>query len=230
MIKFYFHKTPNPMKVALYLEEAGIPYELIPIDTLKGEQHSIEYKGINPNAKTPAIEDNGVRVFDSNAILLYLSEKSGKFSGAPENRAEILSWMMFIATGLAPFSGQAVHFKHMAPEKIAYAINRYHREVQRHYDVLNTHLRNREYLVGGEYSIADISAWGWIDKANVVLGEEGLQPYPAIKRWFHKVNNRPAVARVRAIEAGITFKSEYDETALRALFPQNYPIVETQPA
>jgi len=218
------------MKVALYLEETGIPYELIPVDTLMGEQHTPEYKGINPNAKTPAIEDNGVRIFDSTAILLYLAEKSGKLGGAPENRAEMLSWVMFIATGLAPFSGQAVHFRHMAPEKIPYAINRYLREAQRHYDVLNTHLRNREYIVGNTYSIADISAWGWIDKASVVLGEEGLQPYPALKRWFNKVNNRPAVARTRAVEQGIAFKSAYDEVAHRALFPQNYPVVETQPA
>ena len=133
MIKFYFHPRPNPIKVALYLEETGTPYELVPVDTLKGEQHSTEYRAINPNGKTPAIEDGDVRVFDSNAILLYLSEKSGKLGGTPENRAELLSWMMFLASGLGPYSGQSVHFQHAAPEQIPYAVNRYQREAQRHY-------------------------------------------------------------------------------------------------
>jgi len=131
MIKFYFHHTPNPMKVALYLEEAGLPYEVVAIDTLKGEQHTPEYRAINPNGKAPAILDEDTRVFDSNAILLYLSEKYGKLAGQPEDRAEMLSWLMFIASGLGPYSGQSVHFRHAAPEKLDYAINRYLREAER---------------------------------------------------------------------------------------------------
>jgi len=223
MIKFYFHQTPNPMKVALYLKEAGLDYELIPIDTLKGDQHTATYRRINPNGKTPAIEDNGTRVFDSNAILLYLSEKTGLFAGKPEDRAEMLSWMMFIATGLGPFSGQSVHFKHAAPDDNEYAANRYHREAQRHYEVLNRHLRGREFIVGDAYSIADIAAWGWIDKATVVLGEKGVSPYPNIKRWFESVNARPAVKAARDIAKGITFKTEFDDAACRSIFPSNYP-------
>ncbi len=230
MIKFYFHKTPNPMKVALYLEETGLAYEPVPVDTLKGEQHTPAYRAINPNGKTPAIEDDGMRVFDSNAILLYLAEKTGQLGGAAEVRAELLSWMMFIASGLGPFSGQAVHFKRLAPEQLPYAINRYQREAQRHYEVLNTHLENRQYIVGDDYSIADISAWGWIDKAAVVLGDEGLAPYPHLKRWFDRVNSRPAVARARDVINNTAFKTEYDETALRALLPQNYPAASTTPA
>lgn len=222
MLKFYFHQTPNPMKVALYLEEAGLPYELIPVDTKKGEQHTNEYRLINPNGKTPAIEDDGIRVFDSNAVLLYLSEKTGLFAGKQENRGELLSWLMFIGTGLGPFSGQSVHFRHAAPEKLPYAINRYLREAQRHYEVLDAHMEGREFIVGNEYSIADISAWGWIDKATVVLGEDGLTPYPNLKRWFESVDARPAVSRARCIDKDIVFKSEFDEEAARALFPQNF--------
>ncbi|PKG65357.1 glutathione S-transferase, partial [Psychrobacter sp. Choline-02u-13] len=199
MLKFYFHQTPNPMKVALFLEETGLPYELVAVDTLKGEQHTPEYRAINPNGKTPALEDDGKRVFDSTAILMYLSEKTGKLAGQPEDRSEMLSWLMFVASGLGPFSGQSVHFRHKAPEKIPYAINRYLREAERHYEVLDTHLEGREYMVGESYSIADISTWGWIDKATVVLGEGGLDNYPNLKRWFDSINARPAVQKARDI-------------------------------
>lgn len=222
MLKFYFHHTPNPMKVALYLEEIGLPYELIPVDTLKGEQHTPAYRAINPNAKTPAIVDDGKRVFDSTAILIYLSEKTGKLAGKAENRSEMLSWLMFIASGLGPFSGQAVHFRHKAPEQVAYAKNRYSREAERHYEVLEKHMEGREFIVGDEYSIADISAWGWIDRATVVLGDDGLTPYPNLQRWFTRINARPAVERARNIAKDIHFKSEFDDEAARALYPQNF--------
>ncbi|MGB5444167.1 MAG: glutathione binding-like protein [Psychromonas sp.] len=222
MLKFYFRQGPNPIKIALYLQETGLPYELVAVDTLKGEQHSAEFRGINPNSKVPAIEDDGVRIFDSNAILLYLSEKTGKLAGKAEDRGEMLSWLMFIASGLGPFSGQAVHFRHSAPEKLPYAINRYLREAQRHYEILDAHLENREYIVGEEFSIADISAWGWIDRASIVLGEEGLAPYPNLQRWFTKVNSRPAVEKARNIGQDVAFKSEMDDAALRFLYPQNF--------
>ncbi|MGB5856026.1 MAG: glutathione S-transferase family protein [Oceanisphaera sp.] len=222
MIKFYFHTTPNPMKVALFLEETGMPYELVPVDPLKGEQHSAAYLAINPNGKVPAIEDNGVRVFDSNAILLYLSEKSGQLGSRPELRGELLSWMMFVATGLGPFSGQAVHFRHAAPEQIPYAINRYLREAQRHYEVLNTHLNNRDYIVGEDYSTADIAAWCWVSRVSRVLGEDALSEYPNIQRWFEHIAHRPAVTRAQKIGQNVDFKQELDDTALRAMYPQNY--------
>jgi GST-like protein len=222
MLKFYFHQTPNPLKVAVFLEETGLPYELVAVDTLKGEQHTPEYRAINPNGKTPAIEDDGTRVFDSTAILMYLSEKTGKLAGKPEDRGEMLSWLLFLATGLGPFSGQSVHFRHKAPEKIPYAINRYLREAERHYEVLDTHMEGREYIVGDEYSIADISAWGWIDKATFVLGEEGLENYPNLKRWFANVNARPTIEKARALAKNIEFKTEFDDVAARALYPQNF--------
>src|ERR1700685_1597329 len=127
MLKFYFNGAPNPAKVALFLEEAGLPYETVPVDTRKGDQFKPEFLKGNPNGKVPAIDENGVVVFDSNAILLYLAEKTGKFlpSNTPANRAELLSWLMFIASGVGPFSGQAVHFRHFAPEKGGYANDRY---------------------------------------------------------------------------------------------------------
>lgn len=222
MLKFYFHHTPNPMKVALYLQETAIPFELIPVDTLKAEQHTPEYRAINPNAKTPAIEDNGTRIFDSNAILLYLSEKTGLLAGDDKDRGELLSWLMFIASGLGPFSGQSVHFRHAAPEELPYAINRYLHEAQRHYEVLDTHLTDRQYIVGQTYTIVDIAAWGWIDKAKVVLGDEGLAPYKNLTRWFNNIDARPAVQRARDISKEIDFKSSMDEQSARALYPSNF--------
>ena len=146
MLKFFYHPTPNPMKVALFLAETGMPFELVPVDTAKGEQHAPEFRAINPNGKVPAILDGDIAVFDSTAILIYLSEKTGQFGVAPEERGALLSWLMFVATGLGPFSGQSVHFHHVAPEDVPYAKNRYMREIERHYQVLNDHLKGRENL------------------------------------------------------------------------------------
>jgi GST-like protein len=166
-----------------------------------------------------------VRVFDSTAILIYLAEKTGKLLGAPDARPELLSWLLFIASGLGPFSGQAVHFQSAAPEGLAYAVNRYRREAQRHYQVLNDHLVGREFIVGDTYTIADISAWGWLDRASRVLpgADDPLGPYPHLKRLFQKVDARPAVKRARAAGKDHSFKNVRDEETLRALFPSNYP-------
>lgn len=222
MLKFYYHPTPNPIKVALFLAEADLPFELVPVDTAEGEQHTPEFRAINPNGKVPAIVDDGTVVFDSTAILLYLSDKTGKFGGAPEDRGAMLSWLMFIATGLGPFSGQSVHFHHSAPEDIPYAKNRFMREAERHYQVLNDHLKGHNYIVGSSYSIADISAWGWAIRAGRVLGDDGLVRFPEVHRWFKAINARPAVAIAEQIGQGETFKKSGDEASLRALFPSNY--------
>jgi len=128
MLKFYFNGSPNPTKVALFLEEAGLAYEPVPIDPRRGAQFSAKFLVINPNGKVPAIVDDDVAMFDSNAILLYLAEKTGKFLPPPNRKAELYSWLMFVATGIGPFCGQAVHFKHFAPEKVPYAHNRYQYE------------------------------------------------------------------------------------------------------
>jgi len=224
MITFYFHPTPNPMKVALFLEEAALPFHVAPVDTMKGEQHADAFLKINPNAKLPAIDDDGTVVFDSNAILLYLAEKTGRFMGKPEDRGDLLSWLMFIASGLGPFSGQAVHFQHMAPEKNDYTVNRYCREIERHYEVLDARLENRTYLVGDEYTIVDMAAWGWIDRAARVLSTGSLDAYPHLEKWFKLIDDRPAVAKARVVGKDIAFKSERDDVAMRALFPQNYKV------
>src|SRR5579872_5348119 len=145
MIRFYFSVAPNPVKVALLLEELGLPYDAIPVDTAKGEQHAPAFRAINPNGKAPAIVDTEgpggreARVFDSSAILLYLGEKAGRFIGTPADRPELLSWLFFIASGLGPFSGQAVHFQLFAPAGSDYAVNRYRREAERHYQVVDDH-------------------------------------------------------------------------------------------
>jgi GST-like protein len=231
MIRLYYGPGPNPSKVALFLEETGLAHELIPIDTRKGEQHGAAFRAVNPNGKLPAIIDTEgpdgkeARVFDSNAILLYLAEKTDKLLGTKAERPEMLSWLMFIASGLGPYSGQSVHFSRAAPEKLPYAINRYLREAERHFTVLDAHLAGKTSLLDSGYSIVDIAAWGWIDRANFVLGRdsEPLAGFANLQRWFSAVDARPAVARARAIAAGIVYKTEMDEQAKRALFPSNYP-------
>lgn len=232
MIRLYFHASPNPMKVLLMLEDAGIPYELVPLDTRKGEQHSAEFRAINPNGKVPAIVDTEgaggqqVAVFDSNAILLYLGDKYGKYTGAAADRGAMLSWLMFVATGIGPYSGQSVHFQRAAPEKLPYAINRYRREADRHYRVLDDHLKGKNFIVGNDYGIVDMAGWGWVDRAAFVFDGEAdpLSHYPNVKRWFNAIEGRPAVARARAAGKKLTFKQEMDEEAKRALFPSNYPM------
>ncbi len=231
MIRFYFHPTPNPAKVALFLEESGLAYQIVPVDTSKGEQHLPDFRAINPNGKVPAIIDTEgprgreVRVFDSSAILLYLGEKTGQFMGSPEDKPQLLSWLFFIASGLGPFSGQAVHFQYSAPPGNDYAENRYRREIERHYEVLDGHLAGREYIVGNEYTLADISTWGWLTKAPRVMkgAEVALADYPNLKNWFERVDSRPAAVRAKNIGIDHPFKKEMDEQAKRALFPSNYP-------
>lgn len=236
MIRLYFHPTPNPAKVALLLEETGMPYEVVPVDTYLGEQHAPAFRAVNPNGKLPAIVDTeGVggetRVFDSTAILLYLAEKSGNFLGVPKDRGELLSWLMFIGTGLGPYSGQAVHFQRAAPEKLPYAINRYRREAERHWGILDQHLAGRAFIVGDEYTIADMSAWGWIDRAKFVFwgDEDPMARFPNIARWFASIEARPAAVRARIVGTDHAFKKEQDEAARRNLFPSNYPADSSRP-
>jgi GST-like protein len=223
MIKFYYHPSPNPEKVALFLEEAGLPYETVPVDTRKGEQHQPAFLAINPNAKTPALVDGDAVVFDSNAILLYLAEKTGKFlpENTPEDRAQLLSWLMFVATGIGPYSGQAVHFTHFAPEKLPYAINRYQHEALRHWTIINDRLATRRYMLGDAYTIVDMAVWGWASRVPFILGEDAWTKLPHLKRLFDEISARPAAQRANALKTRYTFKSVVDEDARRHLFPQN---------
>jgi GST-like protein len=220
MLKFYFNGSPNPTKVALFLEEAELAYQPIAIDTRTGDQFKPDYLAINPNAKVPAIDDDGIKVFDSNAILLYLAEKTGKFlpPNTPANRAELLSWLMFVATGVGPFLGQAVHFKHFAPEKVDYAHNRYQFEAQRHLAVLNDRLAGRKYMVGETYTIVDMDVWGWARLATFVLGDDAFAKFPNVKRLLDEISARPAAARAIALKDQFKFKAEMDDEARRNMF------------
>ncbi len=222
MLKFYFNGSPNPTKVALFLEESGLTYEPIAIDTRKGDQFKPEFLQINPNGKVPAIDDDGVVVFDSNAILLYLAEKTGKFLPAdtPANRAELLSWLMFVATGVGPYSGQAVHFKHFAPkdQDHDYAHNRYQYEGHRHYKIIDDRLATRRYMVGDTYTIVDMALWGWARMAPFAFGDDALTKYPNLKRLIDEITSRPAAQRALALKDKFIFKAELDEDARNIMF------------
>lgn len=222
MIDFYFHATPNSMKVALLLHELAVPFTVKPVDIFKGEQHLAAFRAINPNGKVPAIVDGSATVFDSHAILLYLADKHGAF--APEDRTEhatMLSWLQLVATGLSPFSGQAIHFMHYAPEQLHYAVNRYTREVARHYEVLNARLGQSRYLAGETYTIPDMALWGWAASAGYIFGAKGLAAYPNVERFMADMASRPAVQRALELKAAHTFKGELDAESRKAMFPQN---------
>jgi GST-like protein len=221
MIKFYYHPSPNPAKVALLLEELGLPYELVPVDTRKGEQFTPAFRAINPNSKTPALEDGDVKVFDSNAILLYLAEKTGRFlpANTPVARGELLSWLMFVATGIGPYSGQAVHFKHVAPEPKEYPLNRYNYEAERHWGILDAHLAKQRYMVGDTYTIADMAVWGWARAVPFIFGDGAWNARPNVKRLLDEINARPAAARAEALKERFKWKTENDEETRRVMFP-----------
>ena len=220
MLKFYFNGSPNPTKVALFLEEASLAFEPMPVDTRKGDQFKPEFVKLNPNAKVPLIDDDGVIVFDSNAILLYLAEKTGKFlpPSGNANRGQLLSWLMFVATGVGPFSGQAVHFRHFAPEKIAYANKRYQYEAERHFGVLDTHLATHRYMVGDAYTIVDMDVWGWARMVPFIMGEDAWAKFPNLKRLHDEISARPAAAKAVALKDKFPFKAEMDDEARRNMF------------
>ena len=204
MLKFYYNAAPNPMKVALLLEELGLPYEAVPVDTRKGQQFAAEYLKVNPNGKVPALVDGDVRVFDSNAILLYLADREKRFvplEAKSAERAAMLSWLMFIASGVGPFSGQSVHFRNAAPEPKEYALNRYDFEAHRHWKLLDDHLAGSQYMLGKDYSIVDMAFWGWARLVPFVLGtgDATWTTYRNVKRLLDEINARPAVARADEI-------------------------------
>ena len=218
MLKFYFNGSPNPTKVALFLEEAALPYEAIPVDTRKGDQFKPAFAAVNPNGKVPAIVDGDATVFDSNAILLYLAEKTGKFLPKPAARGELLSWLMFVASGVGPFSGQAVHFRHHATEKVPYAHNRYQFEAQRHYGILNDRLAKHTYMVGDTYTIVDMDVWGWARMVPFIMGDDAWAKLPNVKRLVDEINARPAAAKANGLKDKFKFKAEMDDEARANMF------------
>jgi GSH-dependent disulfide-bond oxidoreductase len=220
MLKFYFNGSPNPSKVGLFLYEAGVAFEPKPVDTRRGEQFKPDFLAINPNGKVPVIVDGDVTVFDSNAILLYLAEKTGKFLPAqtPKARGELLSWLMFVATGVGPFAGQAVHFRHFAPEKVPYAANRYHFEAMRHFGVLDAHLAKHTYMVGDTYTIVDMDVWGWTRMTAFILGDDAWAKLPNLRRHHDLIDARPAAAKAKALKDLHPFKAEMDDEARGNMF------------
>jgi GST-like protein len=205
VIDLYYWPTPNGHKITMFLEETGLAYELIPVNIGKGDQFKPDFLKIAPNNRMPAIIDHEpadkgapVSVFESGAILLYLAEKTGKFIAKDlRGRVETLQWLFWQMAGLGPMAGQNHHFSQYAPEKIPYAIDRYVRETNRLYAVLDKRLADREF-VAGPYSIADMAAYPWI----VPYERQGqkLEDFPNLKRWFEAIKARPAT--VRAYEKG----------------------------
>jgi len=221
MLKFYYNLAPNPTKVALALEEMGLQYELVPVDTRKGEQHTPAFLAVNPNAKVPAIVDGDATVFDSNAILLYLAEKTGKFLPAKGDkpRGELLSWLMFVASGIGPYSGQSVHFRNFAPEPKDYAVTRYTFEARRHWTIINDRLAKHRFMLGNDYGIVDMAVWGWSRLIPNVLGPDGYATLPNVKRHVDEISARPAAQRALALKDKHAFKTEMDDSARIAMFP-----------
>jgi GST-like protein len=200
MIDLHYWTTPNGHKVTIFLEEAALPYRILPVNISKGDQFKPDFLAISPNNRIPAIVDHEpvgggapISVFESGAILLYLAEKTGRFLPAdPHSRVEVTQWLFWQMAGLGPMAGQNHHFSNYAPEKLPYAINRYVNETNRLYGVLNKRLADRPFIAG-TYSIADMASYPWI----VPYKNQGqsLDDFPHLKRWFETIRSRPAVVR-----------------------------------
>jgi GST-like protein len=204
VIQLYSIDTPNGHKIAIFLEESGLSYQTHIIDIRKGEQFGEEFLKISPNNKIPAIVDpNGpegkpITLFESGAILLYLAEKTGKFLPKdPKAKHEVVQWLFWQVAGLGPMLGQLGHFYHFAPEKIEYSITRYHKEAERLFKVLNTQLEGHDWVVGNEFSIADIAIAPWLNSFVVGLKYEALplSNYPNVDAYLKRFLERPAVQK-----------------------------------
>ena len=229
MIDLWYWPTPNGHKVTIFLEEAEVPYRLIPVNLGKGEQFLPEFLRISPNNKMPAIVDTSpsdgggpLSLFESGAILEYLATKTGRFLPSKlRARAEVMEWLFWQMAGLGPMLGQNHHFAGAAPEKIPYAIERYVKETARLYRVLDTRLDARDFIAG-PYSIADMACHPWI--ASYAKQSQRLEDFPQVKRWFEAVGARPAVQRAYALGSRVTeFPSVLTDEARKALFGQGVP-------
>lgn len=228
MIDLYYWTTPNGHKISIFLEEAGLDYQLHSINIGKGEQFSAEFLDIAPNNRIPAIVDRTptdggqpLALFESGAILEYLADKSDKFlPKSGRERYVVLQWLYWQMGGLGPMAGQNHHFRNYAPEKIEYAIERYIKETARLYGVLDKRLDDHDYVAGNEYSIADMAIWPWI-KPYANQGQD-IEDFPNVKRWFETIAARGAVMRAyaRAEEVNPSNGVEMDDEARRYLFGQ----------
>jgi GSH-dependent disulfide-bond oxidoreductase len=204
MINLYYWPTPNGHKITLFLEEAGLPYQITPIDIGAGDQFKPEFLAFSPNNRMPAIIDNApadggekISVFESGAILLYLAEKTGQFLSKDMRQKKIsMEWLFWQMGGFGPMLGQNHHFTRYAPEKIPYAIDRYQRETERLYGVLNRHLENREFIAD-QYSIADMACYPWAVAHD--WHHVALENYPNVMRWHDAIKQRPAVIKAYAL-------------------------------
>ena len=226
MIDLYYWTTPNGHKITLFLEEAGVPYTIHPVNLGRGGQFKPEFLAISPNNRIPAIVDQDpadggapVSIFESGAILLYLAEKTGKLLQKDlRGRIAALEWLFWQVGGLGPMAGQNHHFKQYAPEKLSYAIERYVNETNRLYAVLNKRLADWAF-VAGEYSIADMASYPWI----VPYENQGqkLADFPHLERWFEAIRARPATQRAYAKAAEINRAPiPVDEESRKTLFAQ----------
>ena len=225
MIDLYYWTTPNGHKITIFLEEAGLPYSVKPINISKGEQFEAEFLKISPNNRIPAIVDNQppdgkgpLSVFESGAILQYLAEKTGRFFPADlRGRSEVMQWLFWQMAGLGPMAGQNGHFNNYAPEKIAYAIDRYVKETERLYGVLDERLAGREFIAG-DYSIADMASYPWIVPHE--RHGQNLDDFTNLKRWFLAIGQRPAVQRAYEIAKEINTAPTVNEQSKSVLFGQ----------
>jgi GST-like protein len=225
MIDLYYWTTPNGHKITIYLEETGLAYKIIPVNISKGDQFKPEFLAISPNNRIPAIVDHApagggapLAVFESGAILKYLAEKTGKLLPSdPRGRYDVLQWLFWQMGGLGPMAGQNHHFSQYAPEKIPYAIDRYVKETNRLYGVLDKRLADRAFIAG-DYSIADIAAYPWI----VPHQRQGqkLEDFPHLNRWFETIRSRPATIRAYDRAKAINAQPIVTEESRRILFGQ----------
>jgi GST-like protein len=205
MIDLYYWTTPNGHKISLFLEEAGLPYKVHPINISQGEQFQPHFLKISPNNRIPAIVDHQpvdggepLSVFESGAILLYLAEKTGQFLPKDlRGRQTALQWLFWQMGGLGPMAGQNHHFSQFAPEKIPYAIKRYIDETARLYGVLNKQLADNDFVAGSEYSIADMAIYPWI--VSHKWQSQNLEDFPHVQRWFNHIKDRPATVKAYAL-------------------------------
>jgi GST-like protein len=200
LIDLYSWGTPNGRKVSIMLEEVGLPYEVHPINIGQDDQFEPEFLAISPNNKIPGIvdRDNGYKMFESGAILIYLADKTGKLLPPQEDqlaRMDVIQWLMFQMGGVGPFFGQTHHFNRFAKEKIAYAIERYVTETKRLYGVMDRRLGEVAHLAGEAYSIADVATWPWVSRFDWHGLDHGLDDFPNVKRWYGAIAARPAVQR-----------------------------------
>jgi GST-like protein len=226
MIDLYYWGTPNGLKLKLFMEESGVPHRIIPVDIGKGEQFEPDFLKVSPNNKIPALVDHDppgggapISLFESGAMLLYLAEQTGRFIPADvRGRSEVLQWLFWQVGGLGPMAGQNGHFTVYAPEKVPYAIERYVKETNRLYGVLDRRLADREFIAG-KYSIADMACYPWI----VPHGPHGqnLDDFPHLKRWFETIKARPATVRAyEGVEPPYAGRSNISEEERRILFGQ----------